>query len=149
MCDRCKKSGHIKLNYRVKMQESEANVVYESKSSSYPFLKHCLTIEILNQTTNVTSVVHQHDVSADAHAFIDYNEEWIVNSGCSHHATRNKTLLSDVRPHCQKKIIVTANNSMHPVMKEGDLNDGSVLLKDIYHVPGFKKNLASVSQIAD
>ena len=44
---------------------------------------------------------------------------------------------------------MTADNSMHPVTKEGDLNDGSVLLKDVYHVPGLKKNLASVSQITD
>ena len=51
----------------------------------------------------MTSVVQQDDVSTDAHAFIDYNEEWIVDSGCSHHATGNKTLLSDVCPHCQKK----------------------------------------------
>ena len=44
---------------------------------------------------------------------------------------------------------MTANISMHPVTKEGDLNDGSVLLKDGYHVPGLKKNLASISQITD
>ena len=66
----------------------------------------------------MTSAVHQDDVSANAHAFIDYNEEWIVDSGCSHHATGNETLLSDVRPHCQKKVIVTVDNSMHPVTKE-------------------------------
>ena len=79
------------------MQESEANVVHESKNSLD--LQHCLTIEVLNQTP----AVHQDDVSTDAHVFIDYNEEWIVDSCCSHHATGNKSLLSDVRPHCQKK----------------------------------------------
>ena len=42
-----------------------------------------------------------------------------------------------------------ADNSMHPVTKEGDLNDRSVLLKDVYHVPGLEKNLATVSQITD
>ena len=44
---------------------------------------------------------------------------------------------------------MTADNSMHPITKERDLNDGRVLLKDVYHVPGSKKNLASVSQITD
>ena len=44
---------------------------------------------------------------------------------------------------------MTVDNSMHPVTKEGDLNDGCVLLKDVYHVPGWKKNLASVSQMTD
>ena len=100
------------------MQETEANGVHESKSSSDPIWEHCLTTEALDQPTNVTSAVHQVDVSADSHAFIDYNEEWIVDSGCSHHATGNETLLSDIRPHWQKKIIVTADNSMHPVTKE-------------------------------
>ena len=85
------------------MQESEANVVHESKNSSDLFWEHCLTIEILDQPTNVTSAVHQDDVSIDAHAFIDYNEEWIVDSGCSHHATEYETLLSDVHPYCQEK----------------------------------------------
>ena len=34
---------------------------------------------------------------------------------------------------------MTADNSMHPVTKEGDLNDRSVLLKDVYYVPGLEK----------
>ena len=80
---------------------------------------------------------------------IHYNKEWIVDSGCSHHATGNETLLSGVRPHCQKKVTMIADNSMHPMTKEGDLNDGSVLLKNVYHVPGLKKNLAFVSQITN
>ena len=146
---RCRKSGHSKPNCRVKMQESEANVVHVRKNSLDPIWEYCLTTEVLDQPTSVTSVVHQDGGSASAHAFIDYDEEWIVDSGCSHHATGNETLLSDVHPHFQKKVIMTADNSMHPVTKEGDLNDGSVLLKDVYHVPGLKKNLASVSQITD
>ena len=131
------------------MQESEANAVHESKNSSDSFWEHYLTIEVINLPTNVTSAVHQDDVSADALAFIDYNEEWIVDSRCSHHAIGNETLLSNVRPHCQKKVIVIADNSMHPMTKEGDLNDESVLLKNVYHVPDLKKNLASVSQITN
>ena len=85
----CRKPGHIKPNYQVKMQESEANVVHESKSSSDPIWEYCLTTEVLDQPTNVTSALHQDDVSANAHAFIDFNEEWIVDSGCFHHATGN------------------------------------------------------------
>ena len=44
---------------------------------------------------------------------------------------------------------MTVDNSMRPLTKEGDLNDGSVLLKDVYHFPSLKKNLAFVSQITD
>ncbi|KAK8291697.1 hypothetical protein V6Z12_D06G075600 [Gossypium hirsutum] len=88
--------------------------------------------------------MHQDDVSADV---LNSNKEWIVDSGCFHHVTGNDTLLSDVRPHRKNKVIVTADNSLHPVKKEGNLNDRDVLLKDVYHVRGLKKNIASVSQI--
>ncbi|KAL0444456.1 UNVERIFIED_CONTAM: hypothetical protein Slati_2168300 [Sesamum latifolium] len=77
----------------------------------------------ISSPTSVTSVVHQDDVSTYIRASIKYNEEWIVDSGCSHHATGNDILLSDIHPHREKK--------------------------DVYHVPGLKKYLASVSQITD
>lgn len=51
---------------------------------------------------------------------------------------------------------MTADNSMHSVMKEGkfnvkaeNLNGEGLTLQDVYQVPGLKKNLASVSQITD
>ena len=75
VCHRCGKLGYIKPNCQFKMQESEANVVHESKGSSDPIWEHCSTTEVLDQPTNVTSAVHQDDVSTNAHAFIDYNEE--------------------------------------------------------------------------
>ncbi|KAK8525313.1 hypothetical protein V6N12_014008 [Hibiscus sabdariffa] len=143
-------TGHIKANCRVKRQEEEAvNVVLDCYEFQQTNWEQCLSIQVFDQPTNVTSLVHQDEASIDAYAFINYDEEWIVDSGCSHHATGNDTLLSDVRPHHMKKVIVTADNSLHPVTKEGDLNDRSILLKDVYHVPGLKKNLASASQITD
>ncbi|KAK8593173.1 hypothetical protein V6N12_045258 [Hibiscus sabdariffa] len=123
------------------------NVVLDYGEFHQTNWEQCLSIQVFDQPTNVTSLVHQDDASVDAHAFINYDEEWIVDSGCSHHATGNDTLLLDVRPHHMKKVIATADNSLHPITKEGDLNDGSVHLKDIYHVVGLKKKLASVSQI--
>ncbi|KAK8344206.1 hypothetical protein V6Z11_A07G063300 [Gossypium hirsutum] len=144
-CDRCGKPGYIKANCRVKMQEEAANVVLDNNEFQQSNWKQCLSIEVFDQPTNVTSLVHQYDASVDAHAFINYDEEWIVDSGCYLHATGNDTLLSDVRPHHMKKVIVTADNTLHPGTKEGDLNDGGVFLNDVYHVPGLKKNLASVS----
>ncbi|KAG6384430.1 hypothetical protein SASPL_155755 [Salvia splendens] len=90
------------------------------------------------------------DADMRANVSIDYNYEWIIDSGYSHHATGNDSLLSCVRPHNQKKVIVTANNSLHPVVNEGKFCvDKDISLDDVYHVPGLKKNLASVSQIAD
>ncbi|KAL0408223.1 UNVERIFIED_CONTAM: Retrovirus-related Pol polyprotein from transposon RE2 [Sesamum radiatum] len=131
------------------MQETEANVAYDRNDSQQPTWEACLSIKVLDQPTSVTSAVHQDDVPADIRASINYSEEWIVDSGCSHHTTGNDDLLSNIRPYHEKKVIVTADNSLHPMMKEGDLNDRGIFLKDVYHVPGLKKNLASVSQITD
>ena len=62
MCDRCGKPGHIKPNFRVKIQESEANVVHESKNSSDSIWEYCLTTEVLDQPINMTSAVYQDDI---------------------------------------------------------------------------------------
>ncbi|XP_022157658.1 serine/arginine-rich splicing factor RS2Z32-like [Momordica charantia] len=79
----------------------------------------------------------------------------IIDSGCSHHATGN-SLLSEVRTHHGRRVIATADNSLHPVVEEGRVNVendapniGGISLEDVYHVPGLKKNLVSVSQITD
>ena len=68
VCHRCGKAGHIKPNCQVKMQESEANVVHESKNSpnsSDPIWEYFFTTEVLDQPTNVISAVYQDDVSTD------------------------------------------------------------------------------------
>ena len=45
------------------MQESEANVEHVRKKISDPIWEYCLTTKVLDQPTNVTSAVHQDDVS--------------------------------------------------------------------------------------
>lgn len=152
VCNRCGKSGHIKANCRVKLDEAGANVANESKESEQSNWEQCLSIEVIDQPTSMTSVVHQTNAPIDVNAAIDYNKEWIVDSGCSHHTMGNATLLSDVCPYCRKRLIVTADNLLHPVLKEGHFekgnsNDRGIFLKEVYHVPGLKKNLTSVSQI--
>lgn len=57
------------------MQEIEGNVVHESNESQQPTWEHRLSIEVFDHPTNVTSAVHQDNVSANVHAFINHNEE--------------------------------------------------------------------------
>lgn len=84
---------------------------------------------------------------------VDYDNEWIIDSEFSHHATENSTLISDVRPQEGNRVILTADISLQPVMKERNLNGssnaGRASFKDVYHVPSLKKNLASVSKITN
>ncbi|KAL1209790.1 Retrovirus-related Pol polyprotein from transposon RE1 [Cardamine amara subsp. amara] len=73
---------------------------------------------------------------------------WIVDSGCSHHITGDEKLFSSLQHHDGKEAIITADNSIHHVEKEGTFvikgDDGSpITLKNVYHVPGVKKNLLS------
>ncbi|KAA8549858.1 hypothetical protein F0562_001542 [Nyssa sinensis] len=154
VCNRCEKSVHIKQNCRVNL--IGANVAH--KTSKFEQLKweQCLSIEAVDQPDILNSVVQQTNVETYANASIDYSKDWIVDFGCSHHAIGNAYLLSEVCPHYGKRAIVTADNSLHPIVKEGDFNVkkdisnvSGVSLKDVYHVPSLKKNLASVSQIVD
>lgn len=117
--------------------------------------EQCFSIKTI-ETDNVASVMKSTDANIDVTNFINNKNEWIFYSGCSHHTTGDATLLSDVSPHLRKWFIVTANNSLHLVIKEGNFNlnvegnslsDNVIALKDVYHVPSLKKNLASVSQI--
>ncbi|TYH09630.1 hypothetical protein ES288_A07G111900v1, partial [Gossypium darwinii] len=75
-----------------------------------------------------------------------YEEEWIIDSGCSHHVTGNDLLFLELRQHKQDRVIVTADDSTYPVAKKGDVHIGidarsSVKLSDVFHVPGLKRNL--------
>ncbi|KAK8683721.1 hypothetical protein V6N13_039772 [Hibiscus sabdariffa] len=67
------------------MQEEEeaVNVVLDCDEFQQTNREQCLSIQVFDQPTNVTSLVHQDEASVDAHAFINYVEEWIVDSGCS------------------------------------------------------------------
>lgn len=158
VCKRCNKSGHIKSNCRVKLAAAteDVNVAHETQDVVEQKWEKCFSIEEINQPDNMVSIMHQNYANRSVTGCIDYKKDWIIDSGCSHHATGDATLLSDVHPHLHKRVIVTADNSLHPVMKEGHFNvkaqnsDAEGLtLEDVYQVPGLKKNLASVSQITD
>ncbi|GKF63393.1 retrovirus-related pol polyprotein from transposon TNT 1-94, partial [Tanacetum coccineum] len=80
------------------------------------------------------------------------NKEWIVDSGSSHHDTGNASLLLEVRQHKEERVIITADDSTHPVEKEGVIkikvgDERALKLEDVYHVTGLKINLVSVPQI--
>ena len=141
-CSRCGKSGHIKKFCCVKLLDEDTNTTYEVEEYDDIKWEQCFSIEVIDQPADMASTMHPTGVTGS----IDYEKEWIVDSGCSHHATEYANLLSDVRPHEGKRVIMTADNSLHPVMKEGNFNSSNdtkrVSLKDVYHVPSLKKNLS-------
>ncbi|KAF2315208.1 hypothetical protein GH714_038433 [Hevea brasiliensis] len=148
-CYRCGKIGHIKKNCRVKL--SKANVASDKEDGDQLKWEQCFTVEVAEGRDNVTVE------STQVQAFFNHEickDEWIIDSGCFHHITRNDSLLSEVRQHKGEQVIVTTNYSAYPVVKEGVVKIGMddksmVKLNDIFHVPSLKRNLVSVSQITN
>ena len=89
-----------------------------------------------------------------AKASVDFEKEWIVDSGCGHHVTGDQSKFAHLHDYEGRYSIVTADNTVHSVKKEGVVrinNDGddSIMLQSVFHVLGLKKNLFSVSNAVD
>ncbi|XP_071709236.1 uncharacterized protein [Rutidosis leptorrhynchoides] len=125
-CYKCGKVGHIKRDYRSKV--TKANVACTSNDDVK--WEQCFTVD---------TVVKKN--------------QWIIDSGFSHHVTGDGTLLHDVRDHNQNRVVITADNSTHPVKKEGnaiiDVNNNTFTLEDVYLVPKLTKNIVLVPQITE
>ncbi|KAL3533857.1 hypothetical protein ACH5RR_007378 [Cinchona calisaya] len=84
---------------------------------------------------------------------INYNVDWIIDSECSNHMTGDKRKLTNLTESKGGQVVVTADNSRLPITYIGNAtilpryNSHQVELQHVYHVPGMKKNLLSVSQL--
>ena len=84
---------------------------------------------------------------------INYNDDWIVDSGCSNHMTGDYEKLTSTSEYKGGRVVVTANNSRLPITHIGKtmisprFSPQQVQLENVFHVPGMKKNLLSVSQL--
>ncbi|KAK3023537.1 hypothetical protein RJ639_044891 [Escallonia herrerae] len=145
-CYRCRQLGHVKRMCRVKLVDENANMVTD-EASDQPKWKQCFSSVVAEALANT---------SATFSAPVNYEKEWIIDSGCSHHVTGNDSLFLELHQHSGDKMIITADNSVHPVEKEGNvcialerLKEDDIVLSNVYHVPGLRKNLVSVSQITN
>lgn len=98
------KVGHIKKNCRVKLDK--ANIASTSEGDDQFKWEHCFSIEAIKHK-QIQVVVN----------YANNKEEWIIDSECSLHVTENATLFSEMHDDHGDQVIVTADNSAHPVAK--------------------------------
>ncbi|KAG6466405.1 hypothetical protein ZIOFF_075796 [Zingiber officinale] len=150
-CYRCGKLGHIRKNCLVKLKsENYANLAdVAEKSEKEDDWKNCFLTDIVD-TERKTCLIAE----GTSHTKHPPKNEWIVDSGCGHHLTGDESTFSCSQLHDSGKGIITADNTIHKIQKEGtvviDNNRGkSITLKSVYHVPGIQKNLFSVANAVD
>lgn len=117
-CHRCGNLGHIKKFCRVKLSNDNANMV--SQIVDEPKWEQCFSTTVLE--SNIGAYMTS----------INYEKEWIIDSGCSHHVCGNDSLFSELHQHNGDRTIVTAHNSMHPVIKEWIVKEGNFVLDSVY-----------------
>ena len=85
---------------------------------------------------------------------INFERDLIVDSGCGHHLTGDESKFSDFHKYNGRDVIVTADNTVHHVEKEGTVvinekQENSITLNSVFHVPGMRKKLFSVANALD
>nr|TKR98978.1 hypothetical protein D5086_0000197670 [Populus alba] len=173
-CYNCGKKGHMAKDCWQKKEHVEGNTAtfkIEDEWDAHAFFTAVEEEECLQRKEHVENdaVAFKIEDEWDAHAFftgvkeaaftvttpehIDYEKNWIIDSGCSNHMTGDKEKLKNLVEYKGKHVVVTANNSKLAIAHVGDavvssqLNLKDVSLQNVYHVPGMKKNLLSVAQL--
>ena len=72
------------------------------------------------------------------------DKQWILDSGCISHMTRDKSKLSKLNKSREGRVKFGNDDSLN-INGQGSVKIGRGKLKDVLHVEGLKYNLASVS----
>ena len=126
-----------------KKKSVESNIVTSKNEIEDEWDAEALCVIEGNELT-LTTMMEKH---------IDYENDWIVDSGCSNHMTGDQKKLRDTKEYKGSRVVLTANNAWLPIAQIGNtmIRPGNkadmVALQNVFHVPGMKKNLLSVSQL--
>lgn len=92
-------------------------------------------------------------LTATTSRHIDYENDWIVDSGCSNHMSGDKEKLQNLSEYKRDREVVTTDDTKLPIAHVGKTvvspknSADPMLLQNIYHIPGMRKNLLSVAQL--
>ena len=74
---------------------------------------------------------------------------WIVDSGCSHHMTGNKSSFISLEPYNGGTVTFGSNLRKSKIVGIGKVGNENLTIKDVYLVEGLNFNLLSESQLCD
>ncbi|KAL0374947.1 UNVERIFIED_CONTAM: hypothetical protein Sradi_3410400 [Sesamum radiatum] len=123
-CYHCGKKGHMARNCWSKKNVAESNVVTSKTEDEWDFEASFAADE--DELAFAATISNQ----------INYESDWIVDSGCSNHMTGDKEKLKNVSKYTGSRVVVTADNSKLPIAHVGNTvvspqyNESEVPLKD-------------------
>ncbi|KAH0650219.1 hypothetical protein KY284_030131 [Solanum tuberosum] len=146
-CYNCGKKGHYARDYWYK--KAEGNVATSSQNQKdEEEIWDFETSYAVEETNHQEELVTYHSNKEEEIAFttvseklVDYEHDWIVNSGCFNHMTGDEKNLINISEYKGGQVVVTANNSKMPITHIGKTvfvphhNSRQVELPNVYHVP--------------
>ncbi|KAH0645612.1 hypothetical protein KY290_034394 [Solanum tuberosum] len=160
-CYNCGKKGHYARDCWYKKTEGNTATSTQNKKDEeevWDFETSYAVEETNRQEELVTCHSNKEEEIALAtvsEKLFDYENDWIVGLGCSNNMTGDEKKLINMNEYKDGRVVVTANNSKMPITHICKTvfvphhNSRQVELRNVYHVPGMKKNLLSVSQLTD
>ncbi|KAK3009190.1 hypothetical protein RJ639_013530 [Escallonia herrerae] len=130
-CFNCKKKGHMEKECRSKKKGVESNAATFKVEEEWDAEAFFAAEEEDLAFTAITS------------NRINYEKDWIVDSGCSNHMTGDVEKLQNLSDYKGSRVVVTAYNSKLPIAHVGSAivspqsSDDEVPLQNVYHVPGY------------
>ena len=137
----CNKKGHMEKDCWSKKKNEQSNAATSKDEEEWD--AEALFAADIEEVAFTATTTNQ----------IDYEKDWIVDSGCSNHMTGVKEKLQNLSEYKGSRVVVTADNSKLPISHIGNTvvspqySNDEVLFQNVYHVPGMKKNLLSVAQL--
>ncbi|KAG2558369.1 hypothetical protein PVAP13_8NG110404 [Panicum virgatum] len=74
--------------------------------------------------------------------------DWFMASGATNHMTGDRTLISNLVP-VSNQVVQAGNGAGMLVCGRGSVNTETVVLPDVWYVPGLTMNLVSVGQLTE
>ncbi|PKI48209.1 hypothetical protein CRG98_031396 [Punica granatum] len=97
--------------------------------------------EVITASTIAAKDTEQLALAVPKSNGVDYNEDWIIDYGCSNHMTSDERKLRSTSTYRGNNVIVLADNTKLPIANIGKaeispkLNSMKLQLRNAYHVP--------------